>query len=452
MEVMKEVKMKRYDAYKDSGINWLGDIPEGWNIKRFKFLFQEVNERSEDGSGDLLSVSQYTGVTKKSDNIDDGDLITTASTLEGYKKVYKNDLVSNIMLAWNGSLGFSPFNGITSPAYSVYRLNQGNSEKFFHYLVRSGIYKAEFKRNSTGVIESRLRLYTDDFYNIWSILPPLPEQTAIATYLDEKTAKIDQAIAQKEKLIELLKERKQILIQELVTGKKVWNEEKNVWTEPAEVVDSGVEWIGEIPKGWEVTKLKYHTKQIVDGAHFTPTYVESGVPFLRVTDISSEFLTEIDWTRTKFIPEREHKELIKRANPEKGDVLLSKNGTIGLTRVIDWDQEFSFFVSLCLLKFRDDLDPYFFCQFFDSPLVDMQITFGSSRTSVTNLHLEKIKELLIVLPPREIQAVLTKEMQRINNRFLSVIKHQISQMNKLKEYKAVLIDSAVTGKLRVPSV
>lgn len=195
MTIMQSYKScsDKYPAYKDSGVEWLGEIPENWELKRFKFLFKEINERSNDGSEDLLSVSQYTGVTKKSDKVEDGDLLTTASTLEGYKKVCQNDLVINIMLACNGSLGFFPYDGITSPAYSIYRLKKGNSERFFHYLLRSQIYKSEFKRKSSGVIESRLRLYTDDFFAIWSILPSPSEQTAIAKFLDDKTVKIDRA-------------------------------------------------------------------------------------------------------------------------------------------------------------------------------------------------------------------------------------------------------------------
>ena len=162
-------KLPKYAAYKDSGVQWLGEIPEHWEIIRIKYLFKEINERSVYGNEELLSVSQYTGVTKKSDKIDDGELLTTASTLEGYKKVYKGDLVSNIMLAWNGSLGISPFDGITSPAYSIYRLLGKNDKRYFHYLLRTEIYKSEFKRNSSGVIESRLRLYTDDFFRILSL-------------------------------------------------------------------------------------------------------------------------------------------------------------------------------------------------------------------------------------------------------------------------------------------
>jgi len=168
--------------------------------------------------------------------------------MKGYKKVLKGDLVSNIMLAWNGSLGFSPFNGITSPAYSIYQLGSMCCEGFFHYLLRTDIYKAEYKRKSSGVIESRLRLYTENFFDVWALIPPLPEQTTIAAFLDKKTAQIDKAVAIKEQQITLLKERKQILIQNAVTQGLNPN---------APMRDSGVEWIGKIPAHWEVKRLKY---------------------------------------------------------------------------------------------------------------------------------------------------------------------------------------------------
>jgi len=211
------VTMPKYEFYKESGVEWLGEIPIDWNVLRVKYLFKEVNQRSINGTEELLSVSQYTGVTKKSEKVNAGDLLTNAETLEGYKQVSKGDLVSNIMLAWNGSLGFSPFDGITSPAYSVYRLQGRNAKRYFHYLLRTDLYKAEFKRRSSGVIESRLRLYSDDFFDILSILPSQQEQTTIANFLDKKTAQIDEAIAIKQKQIELLKARKQILIQKAVT-------------------------------------------------------------------------------------------------------------------------------------------------------------------------------------------------------------------------------------------
>ena len=128
-----------------------------------------------------------------------------------------------------------------------------------------------------------------------------------------------------------------------------------------EYKDSGAKWLGSIPGHWQTSKLKYLTKQIVDGAHFTPTCVSEGVPFLRVTDVQSKV---IDKTEIKFIPQNEHDELIKRCQPQHGDLLLSKNGTIGVPKIVDWDWEFSVFVSLCLIKFTSELDVQFAYYFF----------------------------------------------------------------------------------------
>lgn len=113
---------QKYDVYKDSGLHWLGVIPDNWKIIKNKFLFNEINLRSFKSEHELLSVSQYTGVTKKSERIEVNEFLTNSNSLDGYKVVSKGDLVSNIMLAWNGSLGVSSYDGIVSPAYAVYRL------------------------------------------------------------------------------------------------------------------------------------------------------------------------------------------------------------------------------------------------------------------------------------------------------------------------------------------
>lgn len=145
---------------------------------------------------------------------------------------------------------------------------------------------------------------------------------------------------------------------------------------------------------WPVFELSEVTTKITDGAHFTPTYVESGIPFLRVTDI-----TESN-TSKKFIPQEEHDELIKRCHPEKGDVLYSKNGTIGIAKLVDWDWEFSIFVSLCLIKPKKELlDPHYLKCFLNSDMAYAQATARSKSGTVTNLHLVDIKTIKIPVPP-----------------------------------------------------
>ena len=211
---------------------------------------REVNDCSEDGSEELLTVSQYTGITKRSDRLsDEGELLTHASSLEGYKKVMVGDLVMNIMLAWNGSLGVSAINGITSPAYCVFRAKQEIEPRFLHYLFRTPLFTGVFKTVSTGVVESRLRLYPEVFFRLPSLLPSPLEQTAIVHYLDYMDRRIRRYISAKKKLIALLNEQKQAIIQQAVTR----GLDPNVHLKP-----SGVEWLGDIPEHWEVVPIRWY--------------------------------------------------------------------------------------------------------------------------------------------------------------------------------------------------
>ena len=174
---------------------------------------------TETGQEDLLSVSEYYGVARRIDKMEDGEYESRADSLVGYKVCKKDDLVINIMLAWKRGLGFSDFDGIVSPAYAVYR-GKDIAPHYFHYLMRTDMYVAEYKRNSKGIIDSRLRMYTDRFNNIMAIVPPLSEQQAIAAYLDEKCSKIDAATENIGKQIDALKRLKRALINEVVTGQR----------------------------------------------------------------------------------------------------------------------------------------------------------------------------------------------------------------------------------------
>ena len=206
-------------SLKDSGIEWIGMIPEHWEVKRFKSIFSECKSVTETGQEDLLSVSEYYGIARRIDKMDDGEYESRADSLIGYKICKKDDLVINIMLAWKRGLGFSDFDGIVSPAYAVYR-GKNIVPHYFHYLMRTDMYVAEYKRNSKGIIDSRLRMYTDRFNNIIAIVPPLSEQEAIASYLDEKCAKIDAAIENIGKQIDASKRLKRALINEVITGQR----------------------------------------------------------------------------------------------------------------------------------------------------------------------------------------------------------------------------------------
>ena len=239
--------LKPYPEYRPAEGGWLGEIPSHWAVRRMKYVVQETDSRSTSGKEQLLRISQYTGVTqrRRADGIDEPD--TRADSLVGYKRVEPNDLVINIMLAWNGSMGVSQYSGIASPAYCVYRFKPDLHPWYFHNLLRSPAYKARIKAASTGVVESRLRLYSDDLNRIEAMLPPPAEQAAIVRFLDWANGRLERAIRAKRKVIALLNEQKQAIIHRAVTR----GLDPSVPLKP-----SGIPWLGDIPQHWEVRKIK----------------------------------------------------------------------------------------------------------------------------------------------------------------------------------------------------
>ena len=227
IELLQELKQKTIaDAVtkglnpdakmKDSGISWIGGIPEHWEVCRMKRVFSEAKEKTTTESGTLLSLSQYTGITLKDDAKKVG-MFEAESTI-GYNVVHSGQFVMNIMLAWNGSYAVSDYEGIISPSYCVFNFNEDCEKKYFHYLLRLPAYAGAFKTMSKGIIESRLRLYPIYFLAFKTIIPPLDEQQSIVTYIEEKCEKIDKLASELQSEIDYLKEYKQRLIADCVTG------------------------------------------------------------------------------------------------------------------------------------------------------------------------------------------------------------------------------------------
>jgi type I restriction enzyme S subunit len=434
--------MKVYTKYKDSNDIWLGKVPEHWTVSSLKHFVDIVSGyafKSEDYSDDIgIPIIRI------------GDISNTVNVLNAKKANPKNlDELErfiikrgDLLLAMTGAtIGKNCMFNSDEIAYVNQRVGllRGKgllSQDYLKYFIDTPLFREFISLTCSGSAQENISAF--QISELKFLLPSSEEQTKITKYLDYQTSIIDELISKKQSLIELLKEKRQAIINETVTkGLKP----------DAKMKYSGIEWLGEIPEHWIVSKLKFLTSKIVDGAHFTPTYVENGVPFLRVTDIQTK---EINLDKVKFIPEAEHIELIKRCNPEKGDVLLSKNGTIGITKIVDWDWEFSIFVSLCLIKFSSNLNPNYFIHFFNSSIVDRQISDSSKTTSVTNLHLEKIKELVIAIPPDiNEQIELSNQLQYTLDEFDGLLESNGKSIEKLIEYRQSIIAEAVTGKIDV---
>lgn len=203
---------------KDSGVEWIGEIPTHWEIKRGKALFKETEARSIDGSEELLTVSQYTGITPRSQK---NVTMFEALSLEGYKICEIGDIAANTMWLWAGAIGVSEYRGVISPSYNVYR-QRGDDfiPRYLDHLLRAPMLVQEYASLSTGIRASRLRLYPKDFFNIMFPVPPIEEQQAILDALSSKFSAVDRLIAIKQAKIEKLEQYKRSLIYEYVTGKK----------------------------------------------------------------------------------------------------------------------------------------------------------------------------------------------------------------------------------------
>jgi type I restriction enzyme S subunit len=203
---------------KDSGVEWIGEIPEGWEVAKCKFLFYEVDEKSLEGKEELLSVSHMTGVTPRSEkNVN----MFLAENYVGSKLCQKGDLIYNIMWSWMGALGISYQEGIVSPSYGVYRqkINEYFNPVYLEELLKSNKYIEHYNKVSTGLHSSRLRFYSHMFFNMKIGFPNKNEQNRIVNYIETQSQKINKAITLQQNQIEKLKEYKSILINNAVTGK-----------------------------------------------------------------------------------------------------------------------------------------------------------------------------------------------------------------------------------------
>ena len=256
-------------------------------------------------------------------------------------------------------------------------------------------------------------------------LPPLPEQKKIAAILTSVDAVIEKTQAQ----IDKLKDLKTGMMQELLT--------KGIGH--TEFKDSPV---GRIPVEWDCVKMNTIAK-VTDGAHHTPNYTPTGVPFLRVTDLKNKNIFD---GNIKYIHQSEHIELLKRCKPEKGDILYSKNGTIGITRLIDWEEEFSIFVSLALIKrLSEQISSEYLVLFMDSPIIHEQIRTRSKQGTVTNLHLEEIRDFDIPVPEQKEQLKISQVLNSL------VVRLKLAEEKLLihKNTKKALMQDLLTGKVRV---
>lgn len=412
------MSLPRYPEYKVSGVAWLGEVPVHWKAKRFKHVFKERDERSEDGSEMLLSVSAYTGVSPRSEIVDDGDHLSRADSLEGYKICFPNDLVMNIMLAWNRGLAFSNYEGIVSPAYGVFRVIDGSFPKFLNYLVRTNLYTLYFKAFSSGVIDSRLRLYPDVFGSLFCVLPALEEQKVIAAFLDRETGKIDALIAEQQRLVELLAEKRQAVISHAVTRGLNPN---------ARMKDSGIEWLGEVPEHWEVKRLKF----LCD--------VQTG---------DKDTVDAIDEGEYPFFVRSQTVERINSFTFDCEAVLTAGDGA-GVGKVFHYiNGKFDFHQRVYMMNNFRLVTGKFFFRYLAALFYKVALD-GGAKSTVDSLRMPLFMNFGFTVPPHGEQSAIVAFVDTETAKFDTLTAEANRVIALLQERRSALISAAVTGKIDV---
>ena len=401
--------MKRYESYKDSGVKWLGEIPSHWEVKRLRAALSERKERFNSAESlMILSLIKDKGIIPYDEKGEVGNKSKDDHTQ--YKVARKGDLVINSMNVIIGSLGISPYDGYISPAYYAFKPNNNIFLSYYNYILSLRKVQQSIRCFSKGIMEIRLKISAYDFLSMPFPFPTIKEQEAIANYLDAATSKIDEAIAQQQKMIDLLNERKQIIINNAVTK----GLDPNVKMKP-----SGIDWIGDIPEHWEMRKARLciiinngsDPKQKGD----IPVY-GSGAESFRTCG--------------------EYK--------EGPCVLLGRKGaTLHIPHYIEgryWNVDTAFDV-----KTKNGMSLryyYYLATCFDYPYYMSQTTLPS----MTSFDYNRMK---LPTPPENEQVDIVKFLDVKNKKTEELIECHKRLISLLQERKQIIINDVVTGKVKV---
>jgi type I restriction enzyme S subunit len=438
------MKLAPYPEYKESGVSWLGKIPAHWDCLPHRAVFSEVKVQGHIDEP-LLSVTIAKGIIPQSKLLANSSKKDSSNLDKSkYKLVCPDDIVYNKMRAWQGAIGVSRYRGIVSPAYIVVRLRRAGNPNYFHYLLRTPLFAKEAERWSYGITPDMWSLRPEHFKLIYSCVPRHEEQTQIARFLDWKTSQINKFIRNKRRLIELLKEQKQNVINQAVTR----GLDPKVNFKP-----SGVEWIGDIPEHWDATKLK----RVVS---FNPSKSETRanpadeekVVFLPMENISVN--GDIDCSEKRALSEVWNGFTYFR----RGDVVVAKitpcfeNGKGAYLKGLESDFGFGT-TELIVLRPSKAIDGAFL-RFLTSTkqfllLGEQYMTGAAGQQRIPS---DFVKNYPIGLPPIDEQLEILEHIQEKSAEIDQAISRAQSEIELMREYRTRLISDVVTGQVDVRGI
>ena len=427
--------LKPYPEYKESGHRWLGSVPNHWSVLPNRALFDEVKDRNHPKE-EMLSVTITRGIVRQKALLDGSSKKDSSNLNKGaYKLVQPCDIAYNKMRAWQGALGASTLRGIISPAYVVMRPRKEANPWFYHNLYRTPSFAKEAERWSYGITSDMWSLRPEHFKVIGSVLPPLDEQSAIVRFLDHANRKIDGFIRAKRKLIGLLNEQKQAIIHRAVTR----------GLDPSvPLKNSGVPWLGEIPKHWEARRVK-QAARILRGKFShrprnDPSFYDGPYPFIQTGSVAQadKFITSYNQTLnekglsvSKLFPSGT---LVMTIAANIGDVAVLTfeacfpDSIVGFVPKGPLDRDYLYFVFLCMKG---------------------ELLRETPVNTQGNLNVERIGTMWMPLPPLSEQEQITKHIERCTEPLTTAIARTEREIALMQEYRTRLTADIVTGKLDV---
>lgn len=435
--------LKPYAEYKESGSKWLGAVPVTWEVRNLRTL---ISKRAERNRADLplLSVAREKGVFVRSLTDADENHNVIPEDLSNYKVARAGDLVINKMKAWQGSMGIAPCDGIVSPAYYVFNFRIAN-HAFGQRLLRSKPYVAHFGQASDGVRVGQWDLSIPGMRQVPVLVPPPDEQTAIVRFLDWANGRLERAIRAKRKVIALLNEQKQAIIHRAVTR----GLDPSVPLKP-----SGILWLGDIPKHWEVRRLRTLVQRIDQG----------------VSPLAVGFLAEGDsWGVLKsgcvnggFFRETEHKQLARSFEIDPaivvkvGDALISRAcgsptlvGSVGRVKSLRYQLILSDKTFRACFRDCVDIDFMVFamnCRYYRH---QVEQAISGAEGMANNLPLSSLRDFNFAIPPTDEAVAIAAYLERETVGLQTTIARLEREITLLREYRTRLVADVVTGKLDV---
>ena len=430
----------RYERYKDSGVEWLGEVPEHWDITRLRFIF-DIEKRIAGTDGfDVLSITQR-GIKVKDITSGDGQL---SSDYSKYQLVKKGYFAMNHMDLLTGYVDISKFDGVTSPDYRVFKaIDDGkDSPEFLLLLLQNGYHQKLFFPYGQGSAHlGRWRLPTEEFNNFFFPRPPYDEQSKIFKFINCETARIDALIAEQQRLIELLKEKRQSVISHAVTK----------GLDPTvPMKDSGVEWLGEVPGNWEVCQSKYLFESVTSGSRgWAEYYSDDGNLFFRIANL----------TRDTIEPKLETLQYVSPPIGSEGqrsriiadDILISITADLGSVCVANSSITGGYVSQHVALvrPYTNKVDSRWLAYFVLSTACKDQLLGAGYGGTKIQLSLEDIKTFLICVPSYNQQTKIANFLDGAVTKFQLLINEARNGIKFLAERRSALISAAVTGKIDV---